>query len=50
MAKRGKQEIDGETLEAMVVQDPIRPGLERGRLSDYEIPGWPIARRDRRTH
>ncbi|MGH2560167.1 MAG: hypothetical protein ACRDJH_13980 [Thermomicrobiales bacterium] len=40
--KRVEQVIDNETLEAMVVQDPIRPGLERGRLADYEISVWAI--------
>lgn len=40
--KRHEPEIDDATLAAMVVQDPIRPGLERGRLADYEIPVWAI--------
>jgi hypothetical protein len=40
--KHHEPEIDDESLEAMVVQDPIRPGLERGRLAGYEIPVWAI--------
>jgi hypothetical protein len=40
--KQAEAELDDEVLAAMVVQDPIRPGLERGRLADYEIPVWAI--------
>ncbi len=33
---------DEARLLAMVEMDPVRPGLERGKLIDYGIPVWGI--------
>jgi hypothetical protein len=40
--KQIKPESGDESLNAMVIQDPIRTWLERRRLAGYEIPVWAI--------